>query len=152
MYMYIHTHQCNRLMHVWCDTLMHFCLLFFLLLFFLRTIFFYVYYALFLSVHLEIGGIFSFILQKEDVKLQKKYLDCVLVPQSTHGQKLQRVICALLKKTLDLTLGISRASLVAQLVKKLPAMQETWVWSLGWKDPLEKGMATCSSILNCRIP
>ena len=34
------------------------------------------------------------------------------------------------------------ASLVAQMVKNLPVMQETWVWSLGWEDPLEKGMAT----------
>ena len=40
-----------------------------------------------------------------------------------------------------------RASLVAQLVKNLPAMQETWVWSLGWEDPLEKGKANHSSIL-----
>ena len=39
------------------------------------------------------------------------------------------------------------ASLVAQLVKNLPAMWETWVWSLGWEDPLEKGKATHSSIL-----
>ena len=46
----------------------------------------------------------------------------------------------------------SNASLVAQLVKNLPAMQETWVWSLGWEDPLEKGMATHSSILSWRIP
>ena len=45
-----------------------------------------------------------------------------------------------------------RASLVAQKVKNLPAMQETWVWSLGWEDPLEKGMATHSSILVWRIP
>ena len=45
-----------------------------------------------------------------------------------------------------------QASLVAQLVKNLPAMQETWVWSLGWEDPLEKGMATHSSILAWRIP
>ena len=41
----------------------------------------------------------------------------------------------------------SRASLVAQLVKNLPAMQQTWVRSLGWEDPLEKGKATHSSIL-----
>jgi len=44
---------------------------------------------------------------------------------------------------------------VAQLVKKLPAMQETqemWVQSLGWEDPLEKGMATHSSILAWEIP
>ena len=41
---------------------------------------------------------------------------------------------------------------MAQLVKNLPAMQETWVRSLGWKDPLEKGKATHSSILAWRIP
>ena len=45
-----------------------------------------------------------------------------------------------------------RASLVAQMVKNLPAMQETWVLSLGWKDTLEKGMATHSSILPWRNP
>ena len=37
------------------------------------------------------------------------------------------------------------------MVKNLPAMQETWVWSLGHEDPLEKGMATYSSILAWRI-
>jgi len=42
-------------------------------------------------------------------------------------------------------------SLVAQLVKNLPAMQESWVRSLGWADPLEKGKATHSSILAWRI-
>ena len=45
-----------------------------------------------------------------------------------------------------------RASLVAQMVKNLPAMQETWAWSLGQENPLEKGMATHSSILAWRIP
>ena len=44
------------------------------------------------------------------------------------------------------------ASLVAQLLKNLPAMWETWVRSLGWEDPLEKGKATHSSILAWRIP
>ena len=44
------------------------------------------------------------------------------------------------------------ASLVAQLVKNLLAMRETWVRSLGWKDPLEKGKATHSSILAWGIP
>ena len=39
------------------------------------------------------------------------------------------------------------ASLMAQMVKNLPVMQETWVRSLGWEDPLELGMATHSSIL-----
>ena len=41
---------------------------------------------------------------------------------------------------------------VTQLVKNLPAMQETWVQSLGWEDPLEKGKVTPSSILAWRIP
>ena len=44
------------------------------------------------------------------------------------------------------------ALLVVQTVKNLPAMQETRVQSLGWKDPLEKGMATHSSILAWKIP
>ena len=47
---------------------------------------------------------------------------------------------------------IVKASLVAQLVKNLPAMQETQVRSLGQEDPLEKGMATHSSILAWEIP
>ena len=41
---------------------------------------------------------------------------------------------------------------MAQTVKNLPAMRETWVQSLGWEDPLEEGMATHSSILAWRIP
>ena len=45
-----------------------------------------------------------------------------------------------------------RASLVAQIVKNLPAMWETSVQSLGWENPLEKGMATLSSILAWEIP
>ena len=49
-------------------------------------------------------------------------------------------------------LQYSWASFVAQLVKNLPAVQETWVQSLGWEDPLEKGKATHSSILAWRIP
>ena len=40
---------------------------------------------------------------------------------------------------------------MAQMVKSLPAMQGTWIQSLGWEDPLEKGMATHSSILAWRI-
>ena len=45
----------------------------------------------------------------------------------------------------------SWVSLVAQSVKNLPAVQETWVQSLGWEDPLEKEMATHSSILAWKI-
>ena len=48
-------------------------------------------------------------------------------------------------------LQYSWASLVAQLVKKAPVMRETWVRSLGWEDPLEKGKATHSSALAWRI-
>ena len=40
---------------------------------------------------------------------------------------------------------------MAQMVKNPSAMWETWVWSLGWKDPIEEGMATNSSILAWRI-
>ena len=50
------------------------------------------------------------------------------------------------------TFSIYMTSLVAQMVKSLPAMQETRVQSLGPEDPLEKGMATQSSILAWRIP
>ena len=50
------------------------------------------------------------------------------------------------------TLQYSWTSLVAQLVKNLPAMRETWVQSLGWEDPLEKGKSTHSNILAWRIP
>ena len=49
-------------------------------------------------------------------------------------------------------LQYSWASLVAQSVKNPPAVQETWVQSLGWKEPLEEGMATHSSVLAWRIP
>ena len=45
-----------------------------------------------------------------------------------------------------------KTSVVAQLVKNLLAMRETWVQSRGWEDPLEKGMATHSSVLAYRIP
>ena len=49
-------------------------------------------------------------------------------------------------------LDLDRASLVAQRLKRLPAMRETWVQSLGWEVALEKEMATHSSILAWRIP
>ena len=48
------------------------------------------------------------------------------------------------------TVGL--ASVVIQMVKQLPAMREIWVRSLGWEDPLEKEMATHSSILAWKIP
>ena len=51
-----------------------------------------------------------------------------------------------------LTLIFNNTKFVAQLVKNPPAMRETWVQSLGWEDPLEKGKATHSNILAWRIP
>ena len=53
---------------------------------------------------------------------------------------------------IDYPLLYSQASLVAQLVKNLPAMWETWVQSWGWEDSLEEGIANQSSILAWRIP
>ena len=52
--------------------------------------------------------------------------------------------------TIPTRIGL-QASLVAQLVKNLPAVQQTWVRSLGWEDPMEKEMATYSSILAWKI-
>ena len=46
-----------------------------------------------------------------------------------------------------MAISIFGAALVAQMVKNLPTMQETWVQSMGWEDPPEKGMATRSSVL-----
>ena len=54
------------------------------------------------------------------------------------------------EKNLVVMLG-RYCSPVAQMVKRLPAMWETWIWSLGWEDPLEKGKATHSSIMAWRI-
>ena len=53
---------------------------------------------------------------------------------------------------IDRVIHGKRAILVAQMVKNLPAMQETWVQSPGWEDTLEEVMATHSSILAWRIP
>ena len=55
-------------------------------------------------------------------------------------------------KALCFLVSEAEASLVAQTVKRLPAMRETWVRSPGWEDPLENEMAIHSSILACRIP
>ena len=60
---------------------------------------------------------------------------------------LWRVICFTQQLLIEMSSHFKRASLVAQLVKNPPAMQETWVRSLGWEDLLEKGTATHSGIL-----
>ena len=69
------------------------------------------------------------------------------------GRPLPGPKCGLLYNTQKWTVQEDKwNSLAAQLVKNLPAMQETWVWSLGWEDPLEKEMAIHSSILAWKIP
>ena len=62
------------------------------------------------------------------------------------------IVFILTKSLNEVALSEKWTFLVAHSVKNLPAMRETWVPSLGWEDPLEKGMATHSSILAWRIP
>ena len=64
----------------------------------------------------------------------------------------ERFLLLLFEMNLNPTLSIERASLVAQMVKNLLEMQDMQVRSLGWEDPLEKGMTNHSSILSWRIP
>ena len=77
---------------------------------------------------------------------QKKWF---LEMESTPGEDTVKFI-EMTTKDLDYNTNI--VSLVAQMVKKLPAIQQTQVQSLCWEDPLEKKMATHSSILAWRIP
>ena len=74
-----------------------------------------------------------------------------LTPKMSHKYQFHRKFQMKFYIQLKIPLTHIRASLVAQLVKNLPAMRETWVQSLGWEDPLEKGKATQSSILAWRI-
>ena len=62
------------------------------------------------------------------------------------------IVFILTKSLNEVALSAKWASLVAHSVKNLPAVQETWVPSLGWEDPLEEDIATHSSILAWRIP
>ena len=74
-------------------------------------------------------------------------------PYMTTGKPIALTRQTFVRKVMSLLCNtLSRAALVAQLVKNLSAMWETWVRSLGWEDPLEKGKATHSSILAWRIP
>ena len=84
------------------------------------------------AVHRDsLSGVFLF---RNSKKAQRNPQEILSLSQ----RKLSFILSSLL------TIG---ASLVAQMVKNLPAIQETWIWSLGREDPLEKGMATHSSIL-----
>ena len=69
------------------------------------------------------------------------FLPAVLIPA-----------CALSSPAFHKTYSAYRVSLMAQLLKNLPAVWKTWVRSLGWEDALEKGNSTHSSILAWRIP
>ena len=68
------------------------------------------------------------------------------------GQPMDFATAGTLKLSYMITPWKKWVSLVAQMVKNLPVMWETWVQSLGWEDPLEKVMATHSSILCWRFP
>ena len=80
-------------------------------------------------------------------------MDCSPPGSSAHGIFQATVLSGLPLPSpgVGYPLQYSWASLVAQLVKNLPAMWETWIQSLGWEDPLEKGKATYSSYLAWRI-
>ena len=80
----------------------------------------------------------------EDLNINSHTSTQVHVPPSTSFEQVTRNV--------QLNFGSLRASLVAQWVKRLPAMRETQVGSLGQEDPLEKEMATHSSTLACKIP
>ena len=71
----------------------------------------------------------------------------IMSPQNSYVEILIRK-----RDSISNPLSKGRASLVAQTVKHLPAMRETWVPFLGWKDPLEKEMAIHSSTLAWKIP
>ena len=73
------------------------------------------------------------------------------VPSLSPALSLPIMSLSLKKEKNPLHLSSPQAFLIAQLVKNLPAMRETWVWSLGWEDPLEKGKATHCNILAWKI-
>ena len=85
------------------------------------------------------------------------YTECIYSVYPVHIQTVIYHSYSVLVRIIELTVYTCVyvymwASLVAQTVKRLPGMWETWVWSLGWEDPLEKGMATQSSTLAWKIP
>ena len=102
----------------------------------------------------RIAGSCSMSEAKKQIPLSS--LSLVVCHSCCYGQSLARTQpgeqnCVLLKPSYT-HLCTDWASLVAQMVKNLPLVRNTWVQSLGWEDPLEKGMATHSSILAWRIP
>ena len=103
----------------------------------------------------------QFVLQRNDTFSLIRTDGVLMISQSVSDRRLHHSIqnCGLRVSSERSALAWSlasvsqyRASLVAQMVKNPPAMRETWVRFLGWKDPLEEGMATHCSILAWRIP
>ena len=84
---------------------------------------------------------------KQPPKLNHKEIDFFKKEEIYNLNNLKRWITRI-----EIFCNLKGAILVAQLVQNLPARWETWVRSLGWKDPLEKEMATHSSILAWKIP
>ena len=109
----------------------------------------------FQSKHIHLGALSS-----EWFMFSPVYCSILALPFSLLATEQSRLVSAkhmvcllhFLSSYSGFMLYLCWASLVAQLVKNLPAVQETWVRSLGWEDPLEKGKATHSSILAWRIP
>ena len=84
----------------------------------------------------------------EKIRVWKGYVTCL----QSHSQLSLITRLSTDQNSSLLTVSTIWASLVAQMVKNLPAMWEMWVGSLGWENPLEKGIATHSSILAWTIP
>ena len=111
-----------------------------------------------MSAGLQSSGI-SKMAHSHDLKLTQQYKSTIfqckikekILKWLTHIACIH-VDCCLGTQTLLPSFMWFGASLVAQMVKHLPAMQETWVRSLGWENPLEKEMATHSSTLAGKIP
>ena len=112
------------------------------------------------KIHLSLVDyvVFSWFERPHSKSLNSFCFDSLCTPQTSDGQ-FPSYLDILNKRTLEsmnrnyMYLKIANwASLVAQRVKHLPAMRDTWVWSLSREDPLEKEMATHSSILAWRIP
>ena len=95
---------------------------------------------------LAIQGTLKSLLQHHSSKASILQHSAFFIVQLSHPYRTTWKTIALTRQT------FVGASLVAQLVNNPSTMWETWVWSLGWEDPLEKGKATHSSILAWRIP
>ena len=87
--------------------------------------------------------------QEDSLEKEMETHSSILARSEEHTSELQSLHCIIVR---DLKPVMVWASLVAQTVKNLPAMQKTWVQSLSQEDPLEKEMATHSGILACEIP